>query len=99
LAAFLIDPVAIKQFEQLFSVVDSIAPDVVDQIRLEIASATAAANAAMDIAMQKDSTPIVAQEFVIDTPIIDTSGIEALQKTAIIERSLISRAKGRFVYA
>ncbi len=99
LAAFLSDPVAIKQFEKLFSVVDTIAPDVVEQVRLEIAATLAAANSAMDVALQKDFYPIFAQEFVQDSAMPDMFGLEALQKTAIIEQAMVSRAKGRFVYA
>lgn len=47
LSQFLTDQQQIRQFEQLFSVVDSIAPDVVNEIKAEAGSAQAAANEAL----------------------------------------------------
>ena len=47
LSQFLTDQQQIRQFEQLFSVVDSIAPDVVNEIKAEAGSAQATANEAL----------------------------------------------------
>ena len=47
LSQFLTDQQQIRQFEQLFSVVDSIAPDVVNGIKAEAGSAQATANEAL----------------------------------------------------
>lgn len=47
LASFLKDAEQIKQFEQLFALADSIAPDVVNEININAASAQASANDAL----------------------------------------------------
>lgn len=47
LATFLKDHEQIKQFEQLFNLVDSIAPDVVNEIKVEAGSAQTSANEAL----------------------------------------------------
>lgn len=47
LASFLKDAEQIKQFEQLFSIADSIAPDVVNEISINAGSAQASANDAL----------------------------------------------------
>jgi len=47
LAQFLTDQQQIRQFELLFSTVDAIAPDVVNEVKIEAGSAQATANEAL----------------------------------------------------
>jgi hypothetical protein len=72
LAQFLTDQQQIRQFELLFSTVDAIAPDVVNEVKIEAGSAQATANEALA------QLAYIAQELAINCALAENKANQAL---------------------
>ena len=80
LASFLQDHEQIRQFERLFAVADSIAPDVVNEVSTAAASAQATAVQAVGMALQ------IAQDAAVCCAAAEAKAQEALDRLAALER-------------
>jgi len=82
LATFLKNHEQIKQFEQLFAVADAIAPDVVNEVRIEAGTAQATANDALSQIIQ------LAQDAAINSSSADQKAVQALDTLGRIANAL-----------
>lgn len=78
LAAFLKDHEQIKQFENLFAVADAIAPDVVNEVKIDAGTAQATAIQALG------QIAALAQEVAVCCSISDIKGTQALDQIAML---------------
>lgn len=78
LATFLKNFEQIKQFEQLFSLADSIAPDVVNEVKIEAGTAQATANDALG------RIAALAQELAVSDSVSDVKATQALDQIAML---------------
>jgi hypothetical protein len=87
LATFLKNHEQIKQFEQLFAVADAIAPDVVNEVKIEAASAQAAATQALG------QIEALSQESATNASVADIKATQALNQVAYLaQEAAISAA-------
>ena len=77
-AAFLQDHEQIKQFENLFAVVDAIAPDVVQEVNIAAGTAQATANDALG------QIAALAQELAVSDSVSDVKATQALDQIAML---------------
>lgn len=82
LASFLKDHEQIKQFEQLFAITDAIAPDVVNEVKIDAGSALAVANEAMDLIFK------FAQYATINSNAAEQKAVQALDSLGRIANAL-----------
>jgi len=82
LATFLKNHEQIKQFEQLFAVVDAIAPDVVNEVKTEAGNALATANSALAQIVR------LAQDAAINSGAADQKAVQALDTLGRIANAL-----------
>lgn len=78
LAQFLQDHEQIKQFENLFAVVDAIAPDVVNEVNIAAGTAQATANDALG------RIAALAQELAVSDSVSDVKATQALDQIAML---------------
>lgn len=77
-ATFLKDHEQIKQFENLFAVADAIAPDVVNEVKIEAGTAQATANDALG------RIAALAQELAVSDSVSDVKATQALDQIAML---------------
>jgi hypothetical protein len=96
LSKFLKDQKAIKQFEQLFTIVDEIAPDVVNEVSTAAANAQNAANEALGL-IQRVSDTCELNEAVISVKLNELTGLIKTISNSL-ELIALAPAKPEFIY-